>query len=124
MDVEHMAQATAEEIEKVFSTKTVVGEPTTIGDTTLIPLISIGFAFGAGGGSGSAPAKQGTGGEGEGGGTGGGAGVRPVAVIIIDKNGTRIEPIVGGMAAAIEKMGENIPKILEEFLERRKKKEE
>ncbi|HLV02496.1 MAG TPA: spore germination protein GerW family protein, partial [Acidobacteriota bacterium] len=62
------------EIERVLNTKTVVGEPITIEENTLIPLISIGFGFGAGGGSGKADKAAG---EGLGGGTGGGGGIKP-----------------------------------------------
>ena len=113
--VEDLVKTTLGEIEKVLSTRTVVGEPITIEGTTLIPLISVGFGFGAGGGEGKAEAKQK--GEGVGGGTGGGAGVKPIAIVIIDKGGVRIEPIKGGMATAIEKIGETIPQMIEKCME-------
>ena len=121
-DVEKLIKTTLGEVEKVLNTKTVVGEPITIEGTTLIPLISVGFGFGAGGGSGKGDAKQS--GEGAGSGTGGGAGVKPIAMIIVDKDGVRIEPIKGGMATAIEKLGETIPaamgKLTEKWGERKK----
>ncbi len=66
--VENLVKTTLGEIEKVLSSRTVVGEPITIEGTTLIPLISVGFGFGAGGGQGMGEAKQK--GEGSGGGTG------------------------------------------------------
>jgi len=113
--VGNLAKTTLEEIEKVLTTRTVVGEPITVGDKTLIPLISIGFGFGAGGGEGKGEAKQK--GEGAGGGTGGGAWVRPLAVVIIDKEGVRIEPIRGGLSTAIEKLGETIPRMMEKCME-------
>ena len=116
--VENLIQTTLGEIEKVLSTKTVVGEPLAIQDTTLIPLISAGFGFGAGGGSGKGETKQK--GEGTGGGAGGGAWVKPVAVIIIGKDGVKVEPIMGSFAAAIEKLGETIPQIIEKWWEGRK----
>ena len=125
-DVENLVKTTLGEIEKMLSTKTVVGEPMTIEGNTLIPLISVGFGFGAGGGSGAGMAKQK--GEGAGAGTGGGAGVKPVAVIIVNKEGVKVEPIMGGMATAIERVGEAVPKALEKFMEkwweRRKEKKE
>ncbi len=114
--VEDLVKTTLGEIEKVLSTRTVVGEPITIEGTTLIPLISVGFGFGAGGGEGKGEAKQK--GEGVGGGTGGGAGVKPIAMVIIDKEGVRIEPIKGGMTAAIEKIGETIPQMIEKSIEK------
>lgn len=121
-DVEKLIKTTLGEIEKVLDAKTVVGEPITIEGTTLIPLLSVGFGFAAGSGSGKGETKQAT--EGGGGGTGGGAGVKPIAIIVIDKDGTRIEPIKGGMATAIEKLSETIPdiaaKITEKWGERKK----
>ena len=113
--VEDLIRTTMSEIEKAINVKTVVGEPICIEGATLIPLISIGFGFGAGGGSGKGEAKQK--GEGEGGGTGGGAWVKPIAIIIIDKEGVRIEPIRGGLSTAIEKLGETIPRMMEKCLE-------
>jgi len=112
--VEGLVKTTLMEIEKVLSTRTVVGDPITIEGRTLIPLISVGFGFGAGGGSGKGEARQK--GEGTAGGTGGGAWVRPAAVIIIDKDGVRLETVMGSIATAIEKLGETIPKTVEKVM--------
>jgi uncharacterized spore protein YtfJ len=114
-EVDSLVKTTLQEIEKVLSTKTVVGEPIAVEGATLIPLIGIGFGFGAGGGSGRGEVKPK--GEGAGGGTGGGAWVKPVAMVIIDKQGVRIEPIRGGLATAIERIGETIPQMIERCLE-------
>ena len=118
--VENLVKTTLGEIEKVLSTRTVVGEPITVEGATLIPLISVGFGFGAGGGEGRGEAKQK--GEGAGGGTGGGAWIRPKAVIIIDKEGVRVEPIMGGVSFALEKIGEAIPRMVEKFIEKREER--
>ncbi|MBN2463938.1 MAG: sporulation protein YtfJ [Dehalococcoidia bacterium] len=115
-DIEKLVKTTLGEIEKVLDAKTVVGEPITVAGTTLIPLMSIGFGFAAGGGSGKGESKEAT--EGGGSGSGGGAGVRPIAIIVIDKDGVRIEPIKGGMATAIEKLSETIPDIAAKLTER------
>ena len=123
-DVESLVKTTIGEIEKVLSTKTVVGEPITIEGNTLIPLISVGFGFGAGAGMSKGEKQRG---EGTGGGTGGGAGVKPVAVVIVNKDGVKVEPIMGGVATAIGRIGEAGPKALEKLMEkwweRRKEKE-
>jgi len=118
--VENLAKTTLEEIEKVLTTRTVVGEPMTVEGVTLIPLISVGFGFGAGGGSGRGESKQK--GEGAGGGTGGGAWVRPVAVVIIDKEGVRIEPVRRGLSTTIEKIGETVPKVVDKIMEKREER--
>jgi uncharacterized spore protein YtfJ len=122
-DVEKLVRTTLGEIEKVLDSKTVVGEPIVIEGTTLIPLMSVGFGFAAGGGSGKGETKETA--EGGGSGSGGGAGVRPIAIIVIDKEGVRIEPIKGGISAAIEKLSETIPDIASKITEKwgEKKKE-
>ncbi len=115
-DVESLVTTTLGEIEKVLGSKTVVGEPIKVEGTTIIPLISVGFGFGGGGGSGKGEAKQK--GEGLGGGGGAGGGAKPIAVIIVDKDGARIEPIKGGMATAFEKLGETAPQMMTKFAEK------
>jgi len=94
------------EIERMLSTKTVVGEPITIEGTTLIPLVSVGFGFGVGGGEGTEAQK----GKGHGGGTGGGGGVKPVALVVIKDDIVRVEPIKSGTASVLEKVAESIGK--------------
>lgn len=106
--VEQLFGTAINEIERMLNSKTVVGEPFTVEGNTLIPLISVGFGFGAGGGEGTEPGK----GAGTGGGTGGGGGggVKPVALIIINKDGVRVEPIKGGTASVLEKIVETAGK--------------
>jgi uncharacterized spore protein YtfJ len=105
-DVEKLFDKAITEIERMLNTKTVVGEPITVEGNTLIPLISAGFGFGVGAGKGTEPNK----GSGQGGGTGGGGGVKPVALIIINENGVRVEPIKSGTASVLEKVAESIGK--------------
>ena len=105
-EVDSLFNKAVNEIEHMLSTKTVVGEPITIEGNTLIPLVSVGFGFGAGGGQGSEPNK----GSGHGGGTGGGGGIKPVALVIINKDGVRVEPIKSGTASVLEKVAESIGK--------------
>ena len=118
--VANLAKTTLEEIEKILTTRTVVGEPITIEGSTLIPLISIGFGFGAGGGSAKGESKQK--GEGEGGGTGGGAWVKPIAVVIIDKDGVRVEPIRRGLSTMMEKIGDTVPKVVDKIMEKKEER--
>ena len=109
-DVERMFKSATEEIERMLSTKRVVGEPITVEGNTLIPLVSVGFGFGAGGGSGMCPAKADKG-DGHGGGTGGGGGIKPIAVIIVNKDGVRLESIKGAAGSLLEKVAETIGKV-------------
>ena len=107
-DVVQILKTAIEELEHMLTSKTVIGEPITVNDTTIIPLVSIGFGFGAGGGSGKSPKDNKA--EGTGGGTGGGGGIKPVAVVIINKDGVRVEPIKSGAASVVEKIADAIGK--------------
>lgn len=102
-DVERLLATAVNELERILTSKTVVGEPITVGEATMIPLSSVGFGFGAGGGSGPAP---GQGGQGAGGGTGGGGGIKPVAVLIVDRQGVRLEPVKCRSGHFMEKMAD------------------
>lgn len=101
-DIESLFGKAIDEVERLLNTKTVVGDPITVDGNTLIPLISIGFGFGVGAGEGADPKK----GAGNGGGTGAGGGVKPVGLIIIDKDGVRVEPVKGAAASLLEKVAD------------------
>ena len=107
-EIDQIVKATVGEIERFLNTKRVVGDPIVAGDYTIIPLVSVGFGFGAGTGSGKgkeAEKRQGTGD-----GTGGGGGVKPVALIIVSKDGVRVEPLKRGATPVLEKVVETIGK--------------
>ena len=106
-----LLKTTLGEIEHVLSTKTVVGEPFDVRGNTIVPLVTLGFGFGGGGGTGEDP--KGTSAKGTGLGTGAGGGVRPVALVIVDKDGhVRVEPI-RTTASVVEKVGEAVARVLE-----------
>jgi uncharacterized spore protein YtfJ len=101
-DMESLFAKAIGEIERILNTKTVVGDPITVEGNTLIPIVSVGFGFGVGAGEGTDPKK----GTGSGGGTGGGGGVKPVAVIIVGKDGVRVESLKSGAASLLEKVAD------------------
>ena len=68
-------------MDSVLSAKTVVGEPTFVGDMTIIPLVDVSFGMGAGSAvNGQKNANSGGGGL--------GGKMSPSAVLIVNKNGT------------------------------------
>lgn len=85
-----LIRTSIDELQRVLSASRVVGEPITVDGTTIVPLVSIGFGIGAGAGAGHGGRQAG---EGSGGGAGGGGGIRPIAVIVVNKDGAKIEPI-------------------------------
>jgi uncharacterized spore protein YtfJ len=44
--------------------------------------------------------------------------MRPIAIIVIDKEGVRIEPIKSSVAAALEKLGEKVPGVVEKIADK------
>lgn len=119
MDVEGLLKATMDEVEKLLSTKTVVGEPMTMDGFTVVPLISTYFGFGIGGGGGAKAEKEK--GEGRGLGSGLAAGIRPVAIIIGSSEGVKLEPIKSGAASVADRVTEVVGRMLEK---RAQKKEQ
>lgn len=110
------------EFRQVATTETVVGEPMTLGDTTLVPVIRISIGVGAGGGEGEGgDAKE----QGKGTGAGGGGGVRvePAAFIVLKGDDVQIlaAPGKGGRFA---EMFEHLPDLVTKFAEARSTKEE
>ena len=80
---EEMIRIAVSELERLISTKNVVGEPVAMGDRVMIPISGYGFGFGGGSGKGTAGEGQ-AGAGGEGSGVGAAAGVTPIAVVILD----------------------------------------
>jgi uncharacterized spore protein YtfJ len=108
---DNMLKTALDEIERLLTTKTVVGDPIQIGDNTIVPLVAIGFGFGGGGGSGEDAKTVGT--KGAGSGAGGGAGIRPIALVVVDKDGkVRVEP-VRATASIVEKVGDAVVRAVE-----------
>ena len=93
-----------EEMQNALSARTCVGDPVTVEGKTVIPLMSVGMGFGAGSSSGKADNP---------GGGGGALGMRPVAVIIIDQDGVRVERLKEAQHTLIEHVAEAVPKLLE-----------
>jgi uncharacterized spore protein YtfJ len=114
--VENLLKTTLAEVERILNTRTVVGEPITIEGNTIIPLVAVGFCFGGGGGSGKEQKAANM--EGYGGGSGGGGGVKPVAVIVITKDGVRVEPVRRGVATVIEKVGDAVGRVMDRRAEK------
>lgn len=107
-----------ERLEKFLTSKTVVGEPIEIGDTTLIPFITTSFGLGSGGGGG----KDQRGNEGTGSGGGLGAKITPTAVLVIKKDDIQMLPIKKN--SGLEKLVEMVPDILVKFDKEKKEKAE
>ena len=86
--IEQLLKTTLSELKTIVQADTVIGEPITAGDTKIIPVVKVGFGFGAGYGGSKGASK-----DGQRGGSGGGAGLEPVAFLVVDESGARLEPV-------------------------------
>ena len=115
--VEALIERVLGELHTIVQTRTVVGEPVTAGEVTLIPVSRISLGFGAGGG------QEGSGRSG----TGGGASVEPIGFVVIDGRGkvqvlTLKEKEVS-WGQLVELVPEAVSKV-REFVERRRGEDE
>ncbi len=85
MDLQEMLGQVTSRLEQFISTKTVVGEPITIGNVSIVPLQTASFGFGSGGGEGKTANNTGTGG-----GAGAGASLRPVALVVVKGDDVKV----------------------------------
>jgi len=86
--------ATINRLFDVAQTRTIFSEPISAGEATVITASEVYVGMGVGFGSGMGEGEGQPSGGGAGGGGGGASMGRPVAAIIIDRNGVRVEPIV------------------------------
>jgi len=114
---QELIKSILEELKAIAKTETIVGEPITIGDKTIVPVCKITLGFGAGGGTGGAKDK----GEGAGSGGGGGVAIFPAAFIVI--KGDEVS-VLGVKPGKWEYILEASPGIIEKFREGKKGKKE
>jgi len=106
-ELEELLKTITEEMHRTLAARTVVGDPITIEGKTIIPLVSLGMGFGVGAGTSKEQEKPAGG--------GGGLGIKPVAVIIIDASGARVEILKPHKHTMIEELAEVAPKMAESF---------
>jgi uncharacterized spore protein YtfJ len=84
MAIDTLIKTVLSELKVAINSKTVIGEPTTFKNWTVIPVTRVSFGFGAGGGPGKGDAAS------FGGGSGGGATIEPVAFIAINEKEVKL----------------------------------
>ncbi|MEE1243784.1 GerW family sporulation protein [Frisingicoccus sp.] len=91
----------------ILSTKTVVGEPITVNDTIIIPLVDVHFGMGAGSMASDAKHKDSAGG-------GMGLDMDPCAVLVIRGDVVRVIPVESSQSA-FAKLIDMVPDIMNRF---------
>ena len=102
-------------VERMVSTRRVIGEPFQVGNVTLIPIMTATLGVGAGGGGGTGPVSEGRM-TGEGSGGGGGLGMRlvPTALAAVVDGELRVYSL-GGRGGGLEKLLELVPALTQKL---------
>lgn len=105
-----------DELRNMARSETVIGEPITVGNATIVPVVKVCVGFGAGGGEGGGEGPSGeTGkiGHGQGVGQGGGGGVKiePVAFLTIVGDDVRLLSV--GKRLSMDRWVETVPDVIE-----------
>ena len=106
MAIEGMLKNISDRIGSVATVNTAFGEPRVMEHRALIPVALVVGGFGGVGGEGTMPAgEDGKQQQGSGGGGGGGFAVRPLAVLEVTEQQTRIIPILDVTKIILASMG-------------------
>ncbi|MBP7634862.1 sporulation protein [Candidatus Ozemobacteraceae bacterium] len=89
MSIDSLIKTVLSELQVAINSKTVVGEPITVQNWTVIPVTKVSFGFGAGGGEGKKESNA------FGGGSGGGATIEPMAFIAVNPNEVKLISLKG-----------------------------
>ena len=109
-----VVEALLKGMDTVLSTKTVVGEATTVGDTIILPLVDVSFGVAAGAGSnGQKNSASGAGGL--------GGKMTPSAVLVIKDGHTKLVNIKN--QDAVTKVLDMVPDLVEKFTKPKQKEE-
>ncbi|HBK84992.1 MAG TPA: sporulation protein [Firmicutes bacterium] len=107
-----------DQLENLISSKTVIGDPITVGEVTLLPIIKANFGFGMGSGN--------TDGVKRGGGSGGGGGavITPIAIVVVCGKEVDMLVIDKQESKGLAPLLERLPAIIEKMPFMKKKKED
>lgn len=116
--VNKIMENTLEKMREMVDVSTIIGEPMTTGDTTLIPVSKVTYGFTSGGTD--LPSKQSA--ELFGGGGGGGISITPVAFIVIQNDKVRMMQI-NNYSSSADRAIAMIPELVDQVSELLKSKE-
>ena len=117
--------ALGQSIERLISSKTVIGDPIRVGDITLVPVVDVLFGIGSGSGGGTVPAPSssppgdhGPGNQSEGGGSGfaTGARVSARALIVVKLGQVEVYPL--NATTPIERILDRLPSLTGTILDK------
>lgn len=114
---------TIQKIRETVDANTVVGEPISVGEITLIPVSKVSFGFGTGASEFGGKAPKAPGDNPFGGGGGAGVKVSPVCFLAVSGTNVKVLPVEVPPATSVDRVVEMIPDAVTKisgFIEKRK----
>ena len=108
----NMLQDTISKIREMVDVNSVIGEPITVGDVTIIPVSKVSVGFGGGG---SDYVKNVGTNEPFGGGVGGGVKVNPICFLIVKDGNVRMMPVAAPASTTADRIVEMVPDTLDKI---------
>ncbi len=113
-NLSNMLESTIAKIRQMVDANSVVGEPITAGDVTIVPISKISIGFG-GGGSDFVSKNANTKENPFGGGVGTGVKVTPVAFLVIKEGSVRMLPVAAPANTTADRIVEMVPDTLDKI---------
>lgn len=110
--VSELMTETIQKIKEAVDANTVMGEPITAGEVTLIPVSKISLGFGTGGSEMAGNAPKGCGENPFGGGGGAGLKVVPVCFLVITGTTVRVLPVEAAPETSLDRIVDMIPDVV------------
>ena len=108
----NMLESTIAKIREMVDANSVVGDPITAGDVTIIPISKISIGYGGGG---TDFTTKNSANQDFGGGVGAGVKVTPIAFLIIKEGSVRILPVAAPANTTADRLVEMIPDTLDKI---------
>ena len=119
----NMLQDTISKIREMMSVNDVVGEPSVVGDVTIVPISKVSVGFGGGGADNAKAANK----DAFGGGMGGGVKVQPICFLVVKDGNVRMMPVPVPANSTADRILEMVPDTLDKisaFIDSKTKKAE
>ncbi len=119
----NMLESTIAKIREMVDANSVIGEPITAGDATIIPISKVSIGLAGGGSDFNAKSSQQE--NPFGGGVGAGVKVTPVAFLVIKEGSVRMLPVAAPANTTADRLVEMVPDTLDKiaaFIDSRKEK--
>ena len=122
-----LMSGTMDKIKAMADVNTVIGEPITAGEVTIIPVSKVSFGFGVGGGDFATKNQKPDRDNSFGGGSGAGLKITPIGFLIVRGENVKLLPVMPPPGGAIDRAVDMVPDLVDKvtsFVEKQQEKKD